>query len=106
MLITVLFLIFYLCVSCFTGRVGSTAYSLGYWGTEATGLLSVGWSRARKRSGAWNVRRRLGAQYMWPIKTIMIVGLTSDAAARRISELFKDIARATGHDVIEEGEKI
>ncbi|MDG1068780.1 MAG: TRAP transporter small permease subunit, partial [Sulfitobacter sp.] len=73
-LITVLFLIFYLCVLIY-GAVSSTAYSLGYWGTEpfsflgglVTGAEEVG--RMERSSTAWR-------PYMWPIKSIMILGMT------------------------------
>jgi TRAP-type mannitol/chloroaromatic compound transport system permease small subunit len=98
--VTVLFLIFYLGVLLY-GALGSTAYSLGYWGKEpldffaglVTGAEEVG--RLERSSTAWR-------PVIWPIKTIMIVGLLL-MLLQAISELFKDIARATGHDVIEVG---
>ena len=71
-LLTVCFLIFYLCVLLY-GAVSSTAYSLGYWKTEpfsylfgiVTGSEEVG--RLERSSSAWR-------PYMWPIKVVMIVG--------------------------------
>lgn len=96
--ITVLFLIFYLGVLLY-GALGSTAYSLGYWGTAPieffTGLITgaeeVG--RMERSSTAWR-------PYIWPIKAIMIAGLLL-MLLQALSELIKDIARATGHDIPE-----
>lgn len=96
--ITVLFLIFYLGVLLF-GALGSTAYSLGYWGTEPvqffvgllTGTEEVG--RMERSSTAWR-------PVIWPIKAVMIIGLFL-MLLQALSELFKDIARATGHEVTE-----
>ena len=96
--ITVLFLIFYLGVLLY-GALGSTAYSLGYWGSApleffaglATGAEEVG--RMERSSTAWR-------PYIWPVKAIMIVGLFL-MLLQALSELIKDIARATGRDVPE-----
>lgn len=96
--ITVLFLIFYLGVLLY-GALGSTAYSLGYWGTAPveffTGLISgseeIG--RMERSSTAWR-------PYIWPIKAIMIVGLFL-MLLQAVSELIKDLARAMGHDLPE-----
>lgn len=96
--ITVLFLLFYLGVLLY-GALGSTAYSLGYWGTEPvsffTGLItgSEEIGRLERSSTAWR-------PYIWPIKSIMIGGL-SLMLLQAISELIKDIARALGHDIAE-----
>ena len=95
-LLTVLFLIFYLCVLLY-GAVSSTAYSLGYWGTEplsyfaglVTGTEDVG--RLERSSTAWR-------PYMWPIKTIMILGM-SLMLLQCISELFKDVLRLKGETI-------
>jgi len=94
--VTVLFLIFYLWVLLY-GALGSTAYSLGYWGSQPlaffTGLITgteeVG--RMERSSTAWR-------PYIWPIKTIMIVGLFL-MLLQALSELVKDLARALGHDI-------
>lgn len=91
--VTVLFLIFYLGVLLY-GGLGSTAYSLGYWGTApveffaglVTGAEEVG--RLERSSTAWR-------PYVWPVKTIMVVGLAL-MLLQALSELIKDIARATG----------
>ena len=91
--ITVLFLIFYLVVLLY-GALGSTAYSLGYWGKAPleffagliTGTEEVG--RLERSSTAWR-------PYIWPIKATMIFGLFL-MLLQALSELIKDIARATG----------
>ena len=95
-LFTVLFLIFYLCVLLY-GAVSSTAYSLGYWGTEpfsyfgglVTGAEEVG--RLERSSTAWR-------PYMWPIKAIMILGMFL-MLLQCISELLKDVLRLKGETV-------
>lgn len=91
--ITVGFLIFYLCVLLY-GAVSSTAYSLGYWGSEpfsffaglATGSEEVG--RLERSSSAWR-------PYMWPIKAVMILGMFL-MLLQCISELLKDMLRLKG----------
>ncbi|WP_411891181.1 TRAP transporter small permease subunit [Yoonia sp. SDW83-1] len=95
-LVTVLFLIFYLCVLLY-GAVGSTAYSLGYWKTEPfsffAGLLTGGEEigRMERSSSAWR-------PYMWPIKTVMIVGFFL-MILQCLSELFKDVLRLKGETI-------
>lgn len=92
-LITVLFLIFYLAVLLY-GAVSSTAYSLGYWGTQpfsfGAGLLigteEIG--RLERSPTAWQ-------PYLWPIKSIMVLGMFL-MLLQCISELFKDIIRIKG----------
>ena len=96
--ITVLFLLFYLGVLLY-GALGSTAYSLGYWGKEPvsffagllTGAEEVG--RMERSSTAWR-------PVIWPVKAIMIVGLFL-MLMQALSELIKDIARAAGRDIPE-----
>lgn len=95
---TVLFLIFYLGILLY-GALSSTAYSLGYWGTApiefftglVTGSEEIG--RLERSSTAWR-------PYIWPVKAIMIVGLFL-MLLQALSELSKDILRATGHDIPE-----
>jgi|TARA_B110000211_G_scaffold13947_2_gene14525 TRAP-type mannitol/chloroaromatic compound transport system permease small subunit len=92
-LLTVTFLIFYLCVLLY-GAVSSTAYSLGYWGTTPfsffggliTGAEEIG--RMERSSTAWR-------PYLWPIKTIMIIGMFL-MLLQCISELLKDFLRIKG----------
>ena len=93
---TVVFLIIYLGVLLY-GGLGSTAYSLGYWGAEPiaffTGLLTgaedIG--RLERSPTAWR-------PLIWPVKTIMVIGF-SLMLLQAVSELFKDIARIRGHDI-------
>lgn len=95
-LLTVLFLIFYLGVLLY-GAISSTAYSLGYWGTEPfsffagllTGTEEIG--RMERSSTAWR-------PYMWPIKALMIVGMFL-MLLQCLSELFKDILRVRGEAI-------
>lgn len=97
-IITVFLLIFYLGVMLY-GALGSTAYSLGYWGTApiefftglVTGSEEIG--RMERSSTAWR-------PYIWPVKAIMITGLTL-MLMQALSELIKDIARAIGRDIPE-----
>lgn len=96
---TVLLLIFYLGILLY-GALGSTAYSLGYWGQEPltyfagllTGSEEVG--RLERSSTAWR-------PYIWPIKAVMIAGFFL-MLLQAISELIKDIAtlREVDLDVI------
>lgn len=93
---TVLFLIFYLAILLY-GGLGSTAYSLGYWGDEpvsfftglVTGSEEVG--RVERSSTAWR-------PIIWPIKSIMVLGFFL-MLLQAVSELFKDIARIKGHEI-------
>lgn len=95
-LITVLFLMFYLGVLLY-GAVSSTAYSLGYWGTEPfsffggllTGSEEIG--RLERSSTAWR-------PYMWPVKVVMVVGMIL-MLLQCLSELFKDILRIKGEAI-------
>lgn len=95
-LLTVCFLIFYLCVLLY-GAVSSTAYSLGYWKTEpfsylfgiVTGTEEIG--RLERSSSAWR-------PYMWPVKVVMIVGFFL-MILQCLSELFKDVLRLRGQTI-------
>ena len=95
-LITVFFLIFYLCVLLY-GAISSTAYSLGYWGTEpfsffsglVTGTEEIG--HMEKSSSAWR-------PYLWPIKVVMIVGIFL-MLLQCLSELLKDVLRLKGEAI-------
>ncbi|MCP3970384.1 MAG: TRAP transporter small permease subunit [Rhodobacteraceae bacterium] len=103
--ITVLFLIFYL--GCLLwGAVGSTAYSLGYYGSEPFsffGNLISGFATGGAE-GAGDVLGRpersptAWRPYLWPIKTIMIFGFTL-MLFQALSELCKDILRLGGKEV-------
>ena len=92
-LVTVCFLIFYLAVLTW-GAVSSTAYSLGYWGTEpfsyfaglVTGSEEIG--RMEQSSSAWR-------PYLWPVKAVMVLGFLL-MLLQCVSELFKDIITLRG----------
>ena len=89
---------FYLSVLLY-GALGSTSYSLGYWGTNPvsyfvglmTGTEEIG--RLERSSTAWR-------PYIWPIKTIMIAGLFL-MLMQALSELVKDVAQALDYDTSE-----
>ena len=95
-LITVLFLIFYLAVLLY-GGISSTAYSLGYWGTEPFsffgGLISGSeeLGRLERSSTAWR-------PYMWPVKSIMVLGIFL-LLLQCVSELLKDVLRIKGETI-------
>ncbi|MGI9391786.1 MAG: TRAP transporter small permease subunit [Boseongicola sp.] len=93
---TVLFLIFYLGVLLY-GALGSTAYSLGNFGSEpveffaglATGTEEIG--RLERSPTAWR-------PYLWPIKTVMVFGIFL-MLLQAISELLKDMIRLRGGEI-------
>lgn len=95
-LFTVLFLIFYLGVLLY-GALGSTAYSLGYWGSApvsffaglVTGAEEIG--RMELSSSPWR-------PYMWPIKAIMVLGIFL-MLLQCVSELLKDLLRLKGEAI-------
>lgn len=95
-LFTICLLIFYLCVLLY-GAVSSTAYSLGYWGSEpfsylgglVTGAEEVG--RMERSSTAWR-------PYLWPIKAVMVLGMFL-MLLQCISEFFKDYLRIKGEAI-------
>lgn len=95
-LVTVLMLIFYLGVLLY-GAISSTAYSLGYWGTEPFsyfgGLISgtEELGRMERSSTAWR-------PYMWPVKAVMVAGLFL-MLLQCISELLKDVLRINGEAI-------
>lgn len=76
--VTVLFLIFYLCVLLY-GGYDSLSYSLDYGERSAT---------------AWR-------PYLWPVKAIMLAGLAL-MLLQALSELAKDILRLNGHPIARE----
>ena len=93
---TILFLTFYLAVLLY-GGLGSTAYSLGYWGDAplrffselALGSEEIG--RLERSSTAWR-------PIIWPIKAVMCVGILL-MLLQTLSELGKDILRLRGDSV-------
>ena len=95
-LITVLFLIFYLGVMIY-GAVGSTAYSLGYWGTEPFSFFG-GLITGTEEIGRMETSPSVWRPWMWPIKTVMVIGLFL-MLLQCISELLKDVLRLQGEAV-------
>ena len=93
---TVLLLLFYLGVLLY-GGLGSTAYSLGYWGSEpvsffaglVTGSEEVG--RLERSPTAWR-------PVMWPVKAIMCLGFAL-MLLQALSELAKDVLVLRGETV-------
>ena len=96
--ITVFFLIFYLVV-LLRGALSSTAYSLGYWGDEPLNFF-IGLVSGAEEVGRMETSATAWRPVIWPIKSIMIVGLVL-MLLQAASELIKDLARALGQDIAE-----
>lgn len=94
--ITVLCLITYL-VMLLWGGVSSTAYSLGHFGSDPIGFF-FDLLTGEKSVGTLERSRTIWRPYLWPIKTIMCIGITL-MLLQSISELFKDILRLRGEEV-------
>jgi len=102
---TIFFLIFYLCVLLW-GALGSTAYSVGYFGREPIqffgelggSLLTGGPDAAAEKLGFLERSSTAWRPYMWPIKSIMILGFFL-MLLQAISEFLKDVARIRGVEV-------
>ncbi|MEE9387200.1 MAG: TRAP transporter small permease subunit [Paracoccaceae bacterium] len=100
--ITVLLLIFYLGVLLY-GGLSSTAYSVGYFGSEPlvffkdllVGFLTGGFSGAKEHLGFLERSPTAWRPHLWPIKSVMIIGIFL-MLLQAISELFKDIAKIKG----------
>lgn len=101
----VFFLIFYLGV-LFYGGIGSTAYSLGYWGTEPLAFfrdlfmafLTGGADAAGEVIGRLERSSTAWRPYMWPIKVVMVFGIFL-MLLQATAEFFKDIARMRGIEI-------
>ncbi|SEK26572.1 TRAP-type mannitol/chloroaromatic compound transport system, small permease component [Roseovarius azorensis] len=99
---TVLFLMFYLGVLLY-GAVGSTAYSLGYFGTEPFAwfwdltktLVTQGPAAAAQELGFMERSSTAWRPFIWPVKTILCVGLFL-MLLQALAELFRDIGRIRG----------
>ncbi|MCQ0091636.1 TRAP transporter small permease subunit [Roseovarius sp. M141] len=103
--ITVLFLMFYLGVLLY-GAIGSTAYSLGhftgepfsfFWDLFKT-LLTEGPSAAKEQMGFMERSPTAWRPYIWPVKTIMIIGVTL-MLLQVTAEFFRDIGRIRGEEI-------
>ncbi|PRX32652.1 TRAP-type mannitol/chloroaromatic compound transport system, small permease component [Meinhardsimonia xiamenensis] len=101
----VFFLLFYLAVLLY-GAIGSTAYSLGYWGTEpfaffrdlAMAFLSGGPEAAGEVIGRLERSSTAWRPYMWPIKVVMVIGIFL-MLLQATAEFFKDLARMRGLEI-------
>lgn len=94
--ITVLFLITYLVILLY-GGIGSTAYALGYFGSEPISFFT-GLVTGEEELGHMERSSSVWRPYLWPIKAIMVLGIFL-MLLQSISELFKDILRLKGHDM-------
>lgn len=95
--ITVLFLMFYLGV-LFYGAVSSTAYALGYFGTEPfaffgevfLALITGGIAGVQDKLGFLEVSSTAWRPPLWPIKTILCLGVFL-MLLQCLAELFRDL---------------
>ncbi len=107
--ITVLFLIFYLVVLLW-GGLSSTSYSIGdfkgepisYIGGFFGSLLTSGPDAATSELGRLERSPTAWRPYLWPIKSIMIIGIFL-MLLQALSELLKDILRLSGEEM---GDKV
>jgi TRAP-type mannitol/chloroaromatic compound transport system permease small subunit len=103
--VTVLFLLFYLGVLLY-GGISSTAYSLGYFGTEPLvffgdllrTLVTEGTEAARAKMGVLERSSTVWRPVIWPIKTIMVIGVFL-MLLQALAELCRDILRLRGEEV-------
>jgi TRAP-type mannitol/chloroaromatic compound transport system permease small subunit len=97
--ITVFFLLFYLGVLLY-GGISSTAYSLGYFGTEPLvffgdllrTLVTEGTEAARAKIGVLERSSTVWRPVIWPIKTILVFGVFL-MLLQAVAELCRDILR-------------
>ena len=94
--VMVLCLIAYLVVLLW-GGLSSTAYSLGYWGSEPVSFF-VGLMTGESEVGTMERSRTIWRPYLWPIKVVMCLGITL-MLLQAASELAKDILRLRGEDI-------
>lgn len=99
---TVLFLIFYLGVLLYGGLI-STAYSLGYFGSEPFNFfLNLGWtfltegpSAASEKLGFLERSSTAWRPILWPIKVVLCLGIFL-MILQALAEFFRDISRLRG----------
>jgi len=102
---TVLLLMFYLGVLLY-GGLGSTAYSLGYYGSDPlvffwelfVGFVTGGPGGASEVMGRFERSSTAWRPVIWPIKVIMCTGFFL-MLLQSLSELFKDIAKIRGEEI-------
>lgn len=94
--VTVLCLLVYLAVLLW-GAIGSTAYSLGHFGSEPFDFLA-GLALGSEEVGTLERSRTIWRPYLWPIKAVMCVGIVL-MLLQALSELFKDVLRLRGEAI-------
>jgi len=94
--VTVIFLLTYLGFLLY-GGIASTAYSLGYFGSEPIGFFA-GLVTGDAEMGFLERSPTAWRPYLWPIKTVMVVGIFL-MLLQVLCELAKDILRLQGHDM-------
>lgn len=94
--VTVLCLITYLAVLLW-GAVGSTAYSLGYFGSDPFSFLA-GLATGSEEVGTLERSRTIFRPYLWPIKTVMCIGIVL-MLLQAVAELCRDVLRLSGEEV-------
>jgi len=102
---TVFFLMYYLGVLLY-GAVGSTAYSLGYFGLEPftffwelfVTLITGGLEAAREMLGHLERSSTAWRPVMWPVKSMLCIGVTL-MLLQTLAELLRDIGRIRGEDL-------
>ncbi|MEM7302837.1 MAG: TRAP transporter small permease subunit [Pseudomonadota bacterium] len=94
--VTVLCLITYLIVLLW-GGLSSTAYSLGHFGSNPIGFFADV-ATGEKSIGILERSRTIWRPHLWPIKTLMCVGILL-MLLQALSELCKDIFRLRGEEV-------
>lgn len=100
--ITIFFLIFYLGVLLYGGLV-STAYSLGYFGSEPFAFFldligtffTEGPSAAGEELGFMERSPTAWRPWLWPIKTVLCLGVFL-MILQSLAEFFRDIGRLRG----------
>lgn len=94
--VTVVFLLVYLGFLLY-GGIASTAYSLGYFGSEPISFFA-GLVTGSEELGFLERSPTSWRPYMWPIKTIMVIGIFL-MLLQVLCELAKDILRLKGHEM-------
>lgn len=102
---TVFFLMFYLGVLLY-GAIGSTAYSLGYFGTEpfsffwdlGVTFITQGADAAGEKLGFMERSRTVWRPYLWPVKTLLCVGVFL-MMLQCLAEFFRDLCRIRGEAI-------
>lgn len=94
--ITVVCLLVYLLVLLW-GAIGSTAYSLGYFGSDPLSFFA-GLLGGTEEPGTMERSRSIWRPYLWPIKVTLCIGIVL-MLLQAVSELFKDIIRIRGEVV-------